>query len=214
MLIISKFKDYYDGVVNTMGVDKTLVYMRNTSEISPNKYPTVFNSESRFMMLGNHRNYKYKYITRSNCDYFIIGFCGKLYVGWKLSENDLVNITYDFNDVKEYFNVKNFRGNLIDDIEYVTNYDATHLFRELNTPIFAYNYNNYGKDKLSINVNLNKFDFYKIVDCFTAFQEIQMYLGGVLGVGEKETIEVADKFKIAKHGFDKWSFRKEPKIKI
>ena len=36
-----------------------------------------------------------------------------------------------------------------------------------------------------------------------------MFLGGVLGIGEKEIIEVDDKYKIPQHGFDKWSFRKE-----
>ena len=40
-----------------------------------------------------------------------------------------------------------------------------------------------------------------------------MFLGGVLGNKEKEIVEVADKYKIAQHGFDKWSFRKEPKNK-
>jgi hypothetical protein len=37
-----------------------------------------------------------------------------------------------------------------------------------------------------------------------------MFMGGVLGKGEKEIIEVADKYKITQHGFDyKWSFRKK-----
>ena len=48
------------------------------------------------------------------------------------------------------------------------------------------------------------------MDTFTAFQEIQMYISGVLGTGEKEIIEVEDKYKIPQHGFNKWSFRREP----
>ena len=30
MYIIAKNKDYYDGVAGTMGIDKTIVYERNT----------------------------------------------------------------------------------------------------------------------------------------------------------------------------------------
>jgi hypothetical protein len=51
------------------------------------------------------------------------------------------------------------------------------------------------------------------MDSFTAFQEISMFLGGVLGAGEKNIVEVEDKYKITQHGFNKWSFRKEPEKK-
>ena len=56
-------------------------------------------------------------------------------------------------------------------------------------------------------------EFYKVIDAFTAFQEISMFIGGVLGIGEKEIVEIEDKYKIGQHGFDKWSFRKEPSKK-
>ena len=65
--------------------------------------------------------------------------------------------------------------------------------------------------KFFINPNLKNYEFYKIFDTFQAFQEIQMFLGGVLGAGEKNIIEVEDKYKIAGHGFNKWSFRRESK---
>ena len=61
-----------------------------------------------------------------------------------------------------------------------------------------------------LNPHYNDYEFYKVFDSFTAFQEIQMFMGGVLGSGEKEIVEVADKYKIGQHGFDKWSFRREP----
>lgn len=53
-------------------------------------------------------------------------------------------------------------------------------------------------------------NFARLVDPFTAFQEIAMYLSGVMGVSEKEIVVLNDKEKIAKHGMDKWSFRKMP----
>ena len=42
-----------------------------------------------------------------------------------------------------------------------------------------------------------------------AFQEIQMYVSGVLGSNEDgEQTEMTEKQKVAQHGMNKWSFRK------
>ena len=35
MLIISKFHDYYDCIIRTTGVDKSVIYKRTTEEIDP-----------------------------------------------------------------------------------------------------------------------------------------------------------------------------------
>ena len=75
------------------------------------------------------------------------------------------------------------------------------------------NYWNWKSDtqKFFINPLLKDYQFYKVYDAVQTFQEIQMFISGVLGNKEKEIIEVADKYKITQHGFDKkWSFRKEP----
>ena len=60
---------------------------------------------------------------------------------------------------------------------------------------------------------LKDYEFYKKFDSFAAFQEIQMFLSGVLGNKENEIIVVSDKDKIAQHGFDKFSFRKDKEVK-
>jgi hypothetical protein len=54
---------------------------------------------------------------------------------------------------------------------------------------------------------LKDFQFQKVIDPFTAYQELDMWVGGVLGQN-KEPLEVSDSVKIQQHGFDKWSFRK------
>ena len=47
-----------------------------------------------------------------------------------------------------------------------------------------------------------------------AFQEIEMYISGVLGINNKPTVEISDKNKIVGRGFDlKYSFRKDPEKK-
>lgn len=59
--------------------------------------------------------------------------------------------------------------------------------------------------------NLKEFDFIKLIDPITAFQNISMWVGGVIPKPGNRTVEIIDdKIKIAKHGMDKHSFRKLP----
>jgi hypothetical protein len=241
MYIISKNKDYYDGVVGSVGLDKTLVYEREFVEIEdylefPNEFrnnqPWKRNKNNHFLNLNSFSIRKESKYRAS--DSFIIGFCGKLYLGWKFhwEEKELqeyggwydmmkTDIIYGYENAKEHLNEISWKSNLADDVKYVLDYDPMNLFREFKTPVFLYdsyynrtsigNYWHHNKPRFIINPCLKEWEFYKVVDAFTAFQEISMFIGGVLGIGEKEIIEVEDKYKITQHGFDyKWSFRREP----
>jgi len=239
MYIIDKKKDYYDGVVGTMGIDKEIVYERKTIEIKKNEeFPKEFKRFNDFMKaLDNHflnldfyspkNDSKY-----SEVDAFIVGFCGKLYPGFKFHkkitikspfEDDMfnfkTNIIYNRKKIKKHLENKTWGRVLEDDLNYIQNYDAMHIFREYNTPIFLYDGNTHRvrlndrtpTEKFIVNPLLKDYEFYKVFDSFRAFQEIQMFISGVLGIGEKETVEISDINKIQQHGFDKkWSFRKEP----
>jgi len=236
MLIIAKKseKDYYDGVVGTMGIDKTLVYNRQIIEIDKKIIPTFLNSGKRSWLLSSNHNLSGHSIKKEcqeyqNYGYFVIGFCGKLYVGWKLykqiesrfSTELSTNIIYDFNYMNSILNSNSWHGKFVDNYNRMISYDAIQLFRDYKTPVFIYD-GDYGRtsigrgtgngsEKFIINPILSQYHFYKVFDSFQAFQEISMFIGGVLGRGEKEIIEVEDKYKIEQHGFDKWSFRKEPR---
>jgi hypothetical protein len=242
MLIIAKKKDYYDGVVGTVGVDKTIVYDRETIEVKNDDMPSCLRGKKGYWGIRHHENpfhelayHRLKKECRGVCDehaHFIIGFCGKLYVGWKLYHAKAeypyevtTTITYNSEYIKTILESRSWHGNLDDSFEYIKTYDALSLFRELNAPVFVYDgdygrlffdkkcYNNH-KPKFFINPLLKDYEFYKLFDTFQAFQEISMFLGGVLGNKEKEIINIADKYKIEQHGFDyKWSFRKEPQEK-
>jgi hypothetical protein len=62
-------------------------------------------------------------------------------------------------------------------------------------------------DWFVVDPNLKELNFQKVLDPFTAYQELEQWIGGVLG--NTEVIpEMADKDKIAAHGFNSWSFRK------
>lgn len=55
---------------------------------------------------------------------------------------------------------------------------------------------------------LKEYFFIKVMDPVRAFQEISMWVGGVLPSSGNPMVEITDdKIKVAKHGMDKWSFR-------
>jgi hypothetical protein len=58
-----------------------------------------------------------------------------------------------------------------------------------------------------LNPILENYKFVKLFDPFTAFQEISMFISGVLGTNENETVEVDEKYRMAACGIDKTSFR-------
>jgi hypothetical protein len=244
MLIISKRKDYYDGVAGTVGVDKTIVYNRQIVEFDEIDAPVFFQhkspyvkdrKENPFINLSYHDINKEYLNQYQYYGFFIVGFCGKLYIGWKLySEEPSYNpdtkvlnteFNYNFDQIKKIVKIDGYWGNIEENVNKIKNFNAVQLFRDLKTPVFIYDgdYNrikiekNYRRNntKFIINPLLKDYEFYKMFNTFQAFQEIQMFLSGVLGSGEKEIIDVADKYKITQHGFDyKWSFRREPTSKI
>ncbi len=238
MYIISKKKDYYDGVAGSTGIDKTIVYEREIIEIDEKDYPDMFR---RYNPYTNKKPSPFYKLTNVNIIRelriagvyehtapFILGFCGKIYVGWKLyskgKDGELITtITYDNENMKKLVEQHSwYGGNFEDNLKYVQSYDPIEFFREFNAPVFVYdsdykrtcverNWSNH--PKFLINPLLKEYQFYKVFDAFQAFQEVSMFIGGVLGNKEKDIVVVEDKYKIAQHGFDKWSFRKEPENK-
>jgi len=230
MYIISKNKDYYDGVAGSMGIDKTIIYERHPIETNKqNEMPKIFKQSNFWQHRYNNpfinigysdidlkKSKKYK-----KAHSFIIGFCGKLYIGWKFHytvkrqgfalDEEKTDIIHGYENAKKYLREKYWRYNLDDDVKYVETYDPINIFREIKAPVFVYDTDTNDKhNNFIINPLLKDYEFYRVIDSFQAFQEIQMFMGGVLGSGEKDIVEVEDKYKITQHGFDKWSFRKEP----
>lgn len=64
--------------------------------------------------------------------------------------------------------------------------------------------------RIQRNPSLKELGFYQVKQPFEAFQELSMFLGGVMGTGDRPMVQLTDKEVHAKHGFDKWSFRKLP----
>jgi hypothetical protein len=97
------------------------------------------------------------------------------------------------------------------------------IFRDSNSPIFVATYRDrYVYDKtrkpdwspstIAFNAELKKHGFYRIFPTAVAYQEISMYLGGVLGQGNPVIPEISNDDMVESKGFNlKTSFRKEKK---
>jgi hypothetical protein len=72
----------------------------------------------------------------------------------------------------------------------------------------AYKMSHLEKDTLTINPQLSPLDFQRIKDPFTAFQDLSMFLSGVLVSPETADISLTEKQKVMQKGFDeKYGFR-------
>jgi hypothetical protein len=60
-----------------------------------------------------------------------------------------------------------------------------------------------------INPTLAEFQLYRHLHAWQAFQELSMFWGN-LAAPDRVPVTIADKDRIAQHGFDKWSFRRMP----
>lgn len=206
MRIIDKRRDYYDCGM-AFGYEESIVYVRSPKEIKVNE-----------------KGYCY----RRDFESIYIGFCGKIYFAILAGYQ---NVCYDLNDLDNYVSGKfskkdkqsyfdgryclgnSFysRGSLKHRFEEAKNksgYGYEKLFIEHNTPIFVVNE---CTNSIFINPILKEYQFYRVVDPYTAFQEVSMYVGGVLRSPTKPIPDIPDTVMRDIKGFDKWSFKKEPK---
>jgi hypothetical protein len=247
MKIISKHKDYYDGLQShdaSMGV-----YERKTQAIPVD-----------WIGFGNSiiaRTEDWRLATG------LIGFCGKIYpyIKYDHVKNDAPDVhefIYSFEDFERVRNlVKEIKpsrygwtgmndlmkcwdntdnAKLWYDQAWSTLIDKEHpwggngrtphyvvpkdVFIDHKVPYYALEY--VGRDydtgdagyRLILNPVLADYKFYRIVDSYTAYQEIEMFMNNQIVRPDDPYIEpVSDKIKAESHGFDKFSFRKDKKVK-
>ena len=111
-----------------------------------------------------------------------------------------------------YHSSKLTRRSMDEFLEVIENVDD--FFHEIGNPVFAmYAFDNDRQNfEFLENPILKSFQFYKKFDAYTAFQELSMYIGGVLGAAHPPMLEISDKDMAIKKGFGhKYAFRKEPK---
>ena len=93
------------------------------------------------------------------------------------------------------------------------------LFIETNSPIWIYDpyLTNRFQDPrrkgtfIKINDRLEPYDFMRIVDPYTAYQELSMFVGGVLRREAPIMVPISDESMLRKKGFHEYSFKTRPK---
>ena len=236
MKLISKFHDYYDTALG-FGIDPNVVYKRDSLTID---HPLA-KELIKFTPAHNSRGYYSQYDDTYKAEPFIIGFCGKVYLGYFMRTDkkewggwkEITRICYTIKEIEEFFIDNNLNTAInkfhedqkksainawwsnpfrewsvtqtIDKLK--QNQDVQDVFVRYKVPVFLIT----NDDKLTLNPALNKYEFYKVVDAYTAFQEISQYMSGVLGTTEQNLTIISDKELIKKRGFDKHSFRKPKK---
>lgn len=213
MRIISKFHDYYDSVMKS-GMDQEVIYVRNPKKLYLDK------------------NFYTSKRTKSNqCDIetLLLGFCGEIYPIFKviLGNNEPPMIFYNVEDFKEFtlsrkltdsydFRSSRWFGNNYNTFVTQNFSELKELFHLHQVPIFTiqnhrtftYGYNNEGL--LTLNPSLKALEFQRIKDPYSAYQDIFQYVSGVLNKPENRMVNISDRDKIHKHGYNKWSFRQLP----
>lgn len=214
MRIISPFQDFYDKQ-DYMYVDPTCIYNRKSSE---HILPLIPGRKELFplpLTLRHGRHY---------ISYNILGICGNFYSIAQLDLEDYTTLfcwnKRDFEialnnnniSLSQWFYFKQELNNFWD----YTNQKSDNLFIEYNAPLILINrgyYISQNKETvITVNPKLQSLNAHRVLNRFEVFQTIHTYLTNVL-VRRDNPDEIADKYKIEQHGFDKHSFRNPTKLK-
>lgn len=221
MLIVSDFHDYYDSV-SSLGIDKKCPYQRKQVKTEV-RFPREVISPA---MYNEYERGGFKYKIR----YRLLGFCGKIYPVVIVEKSTYFNpeildqeFFYEEKPLAQYLTSlkitpKQYKRwwqdrytiEVVDGLKKFFNPSSwDHFlpyFQTHKVPIFMI-----GRDFYVLNPALKQYRFQQVKDTYTAFQEVYMYISGVLGVQPNPTVEVSDKVKAAAKGHDgKYSFRKPP----
>lgn len=177
----------------------------------------------------------HNHIDESNI--IVIFFCGKIYpiikIRYYCNPYHIEDVSYCYNlkDIQSFYdkhktNLPEVHSrktswfasdfNKKDIIKYfekfkpILNDKIIDLHFKLDTPIIKIvKKGELGSDeKIFLNPCLKDIEFFRCLDPYTTFQELSMFISGVMGGKVPKTIEISNNDKIAKHGFDEWSFRK------
>jgi len=235
MRIYSKVKDYYDSA-QAYGQDKSVGYTRNPTEIELTRKESEdfgFEAMDRLYLSKGHVTAIISIIGFCGYIYPVIRYN---YIGTDSIQNIPERYCYCNDDVRRflrYKKLKDYREDYRKEktkyywrgiganntekevIKYFKKYKGSDkfaaVFLKYDTPIWVYNPKVHG-GKLTINSSsLGKYEFFKILDAYQAFQELSMYLTSTLAKEiEPDPDNVPDEYLAKAKGFDNWSFRKQP----
>lgn len=226
-------RDYYDTAL-ALGHDASTVFVRETGRclsdrdlIPITSVHVVFSDAKRYRSYaafsGRIETVRYHDSEFALARIAVI-FCGKLYRGMWLSEGASAEATcfWDMESLVAHFAKRGLKITLGRKIEepldvalFATKavdaklLDVLILNRVVHAIRFPQTLYVPGGPSWLINSDqLRIVQFYRKLDPYQTFQEIDMWVSSVLFGTTADMAEIADADRIAKHGFDRWSFRR------
>lgn len=201
--------DYYDGAM-AHGQDDRLLFVRGkrTEQIDFLPWPSWDCFETELMYFNNH----------GDLTLTAVYFCGKLYVGFNTGDG----VCWSMDQLEKHLASKGQKMGSGARRAFVAFFDKWQGFDghakrlvELGVTVAVCDDRHRLLRHRRWKVNgpdLQGCEFYRMMDTHSAFQEISMWVGGVLSSTGPETVTINDeRVRIEKRGFDaKKSFRKEP----
>lgn len=234
MKIFSKFKDYYDHI-QQFGQGDDVRYIRNTEvycdpyrnhryfhdnnkwDSSIKLYKVSYDEEGREVL--NHCDNSIEWVPGWN-GYITVYFCGKVYSAIEYHNPQTLKKDYFYDPVKyeKWFNANNrsryeryYLGTTLKILASNGEIDKKQLNHVNKCPIILVKGTYEGRYNIH-NPRLYEIEFQKVIDPYTTYMELDMFISGVLGKTGGEMVTISDKDKVDKHGFDaKYGFRTRPK---
>lgn len=236
MKIVSDFHDYYD-VAMKQGVDQSILWIRKEKKIEDKDLSFKscvfverfdgdrYSCTAHFRVIGfcgkviplveiDVREIKNAFLYDiESVDEFINSKFDDDFVDWYYN-NRKNNPKFRPRYMYKYYGIPNRVAFVKFFEEWEQKKDKFHdLFVEHNTPVFVthkefnYNFSSLPLYSIVINPCLKNYDFFKVKDVYTAYQDISMFMAG-LANPQKPIPEISDKDMLVAKGYDSFSFKK------
>lgn len=235
MRIISKFHDYYDAA-QAEGQDLTRPFIRTTLTFPQSKNASgvpvalqTFAAFGRDFCPGSFELNKRKGYLRIHIQFGLVLFAGKLYPYALLNRQR--SATFSFDEPAYFYSFEALavaleelacdltkrdprafswsrpgRLNIEEFFKLTASAWSQRDALEEGLAIASYSLEG---DLVQAGSRLSPLQFYKALNAWQAFQELSMFFGN-LAAPERIPVIIEEKYRIAQHGFDRWSFRKAP----
>ena len=223
MRIIDKRKDYYDNVIQgsdyPVWIRKEKVYQFDDA--------LIFTKDER-EFIKEMMDFAPRVYTPS-IDFNFVGLCGKIYCVFTATNKDNKTLTTpSASEVRNFIKMKDkkystmlfrfgfgrkFDDDWVDDWKReFSNKRLYDLFIKLGTPIIKFDRKLRSSEiKVVINPLLYPIGFQTVIDPWTIYQEIDMFLGNDLVKDKLGNFQMTDELKRDSKGFDDWSFKNRGK---
>ena len=215
MRIISKFHDYYDSI-RSFGFDPNIVYVRKTASLDLELDEQKILDPKPFSFDRN----------KIDLDNISVCFCGEIYRGFKLTVRVPDNMypidhgyiwSFDkliktFPQITDYFSKFNYRWAINESSLkefFKVKPGSIDLHLKYKTPVISLR-KKVSEIVIEKDICLRSLNFQQVMDPYTTFQKLAVFVGNILIDQGKTPWPIPDKLKAQSKGFDNYSFRKRP----